>query len=235
MYNMKSNFYPAKEPKNGYIGFADLTIANAIRIRGIAVFENHDSSGHHIQFPGYENNGKEGEYVIPASKEAYAAMLDVIEKALADKEKHFAWTTGKLDPWLKVSGVSVSEPYADGRYSVEIEDLCSLRGITTRNVDYINKEGQDASFVSVDMPKMPAYEKDGELVYPAVFEGLKYEREKNGKKDTKDFGLLIRNLVLNEREKMHEQHPSLEEQVSNAEQRTHQAEEKGGLVPETVR
>lgn len=236
MYNLKANFYPAKEPKNGYIGFADLTIANAIRIRGIAVFDNHDSPGHHIQFPGYEYNGHEGEYVIPASKEAYAAMLGVVEKAIEDKEQHFAWATGKMDPWLKVSGVPVIEPYADGRFSIEVEDLCTLRGITTRHVDYKNREGQDASFVSVDMPKLPAYEKDGEMVYPAVFEGLKYEREKDGKKDTKDYGLLIRNIVRNAREKLQEQHPSLDARVSDAEQRAaYTTDDKTAPVPEPMR
>ena len=215
-YNMKANFYPAAEPKNGYIGFADLTIAEAIRIRGIAVFEK-DGGGYNIHFPGYGE--KDTSFVSPSSKEAYAQMLSVVESAVKDPEHHFGWQTGKYNPELSVKGWAVNEPYADSRYHLQVGDLCQLHQLSARVVDY-KDDGKDKSFVSVDLPTLPPYpDKDGNQVYPPVFEGLKSPYEKDGVKKEKDFGLLIRNLVLAERKKVLE-HPPLEEQIDNAAQRS---------------
>ena len=233
-YNMKSNFYPAKEPKNGYLGMADLTIANAIRIRGIAVFENKEEAGYHIQFPGYGEGENRGSYVVPASKEAYAQMLGVVEKAIHD-DNHFGWETGTVNPQLTVRGGAVTEPYADARFAIIVEDVCTLAGVSTRVVDY-EKDGKPASFVSVDYPSMPPYEKDGEKVYPPVYEGLKVEYEKDGEKKTKDFGDLMNGLVMKKRQEVLNRHPSLEEQVDNAEQKAAQEKTgKDGPAPEKAR
>ena len=217
-YNMKANFYPATEPKNGYLGFADLTISNAIRIRGIAVFEDREGDGHHIQFPEYGEGETRGSYIIPSSKEAYAQMLGVIESAMNDPENHFGWVTGKMNPELQVSGRAVTEPYADGRFSVNVADICTLRGVATREVNY-EKDGKAGHFVSVDVPVLTPYERDGEKVYPPVFEGLKSKYERDGQEQEKDFGLLMRNLVLAERKKVLEKHEDLDKQIEGAEQK----------------
>lgn len=236
MYNLKANFYPAKEPKNGYLGFADLTVANAIRMRGIAVFENADGSGHHIQFPGYGEGAEARHYIVPDSKEAYAAMLQVIEKAMEDKEKYFGWSSGKMNPRLEVKGHAVDEPYADSRYTINVEGLCSLHGISTREANYKDKDGNDKSFIAVDVPNLPPYEKDGEKVYPGVFEGLKSKYERDGKEEVKDFGRLIRHLVLAERKQVLEQRPSLAEQVATAAEKTGKIDSsKNAPVPEMTR
>ena len=220
MYNLKANFFPAHEPKNGYIGVANLTIGNAIRINGIAVFDNHDNGGHHIQFPGYGEGDKAGSYVIPSSKEAYAAMLDVVEKAIGN-ENHFGWSAGEMNPRMSVSGIAVEEPLADGRFSIDIQDLCSLRGVTTREVNY-TEAGNVKSFVSVDMPSLPPYtNRENKTVYPNVFEGLVSKYEKDGHPKEKDFGQLIRDLVLSERIKAHDRRPSLEETMSRAQEAAH--------------
>ena len=232
-YSMKANFYPAQEPKNGYIGMADFTIANAIRIRGIAVFEKEGS--HHIQFPGYGEGESRGSYVIPASKDAYAEMLSVVEKAIADPEHHFGWTTGQMNPRLEVSGFAVTEPYADGRFSIAIEDLCTLQGITTHEVPY-SRDGKPDKFVAVDMPSLDPYEKEGKKVYPAAFEGLVDSYEKDGEKKTKDFGKLIHGLVLGKRKELLERHPSIDEQVNQAQQKAAEAKgSKEGPAPVQAR
>ena len=236
MYNLKANFYPAKEAKNGYLGFADLTVSNAIRIRGIAVFENAEGNGHHIQFPGYGEGAEARHYVVPDSKEAYAAMLNVIENALEDKEHHFGWSSGKMNPRIEVRGHAVDEPYADGRFTVEVEGLCSLHGVSTREASYKDRDGNEKSFIAVDVPNLPPYEKNGEKIYPGVFEGLKSKYEKDGKEHVKDCGHLIRNLVLAERKKVLEQRPSLEEQVATAAGKTAKADTgKNAPVPEMSR
>jgi len=236
-YNMKANFYPANEPKNGYIGIADLTISNAIRIRGIAVFENAEDKGkHHIQFPGYGEGDARRSYVIPKSQEAYAEMLSVVEKAIADTEKHFGWVSGEMNPRLEVSGIAVQEPYADARFNLAVGDLCTVTGIATREVEYENSAGNPSKFVAVDMPQLAPYEKDGKKVYPDAVEGLVSKYEKDGKEKSKDFGVLINNLVRGERNKVLDIHPNLDEQVKNAEQRTAAAETgKESPAPEKAR
>lgn len=219
-YHLSSNFYPAAEEKNGYIGMADITVANALRIRGIAVFEK--DGEHHIQFPGWGEGEDRKSYVIPASKEAYAALLAVVKKAVADPQHHFGWTTGQMNPRLEVSGKAVTEPYADARFNLSVENLCTVTGISTREVKYTKDDGKPGKFIAVDMPSLDPYEKEGKLVYPVAFEGLKSEYEKDGEKKSKDFGDLINGLVLAERKKVLSRHPSLDDQVKNAEQKAAQ-------------
>lgn len=225
-YRMTANFYPAKEAKNGYIGFADLTIADAIRIRGIAVFEDREGSGHHIDFPSFGE--KDTSFVVPSSKEAYGQMLDVIEKAVKD-ENHFGWTNGKMHLELSISGRAVNESHADGRYTLTVADVCALRGISSQEVEY-TKDGRDSSFVAINVPTLPPYEKDGEKVYPPIFEGLKRTYEKDGKEETFDNGLLIRNLVRSKRKELLEREP-LDKQVSDASQKAAAAAPAGKEAP----
>lgn len=159
MYELKANFHPTAEPKNGYIGKADIKIANSFQINNISVFKGEEENSYNIHFSEYAE-GKS--YVVPLNKEAHAAMLDVISKAV-EQEGHYAFTRGERSMRLKdygdkkanitVKGYAVDEPYADGRFSVEIADFCVLRGITTHVVDY-EKDGKQQSFVSVNMPRV---------------------------------------------------------------------------------
>lgn len=208
-YNMRANFYPAKEPVNGFIGSADLAVSNIIRLKGIAVFEKEDGS-HNIQFPGF---GENGSYVVPASKEAYAQMLDVVEKAIAD-EKHFGHTAGKMYVPLSVSGKVVDKPYADGRFSLQLGDVCTIHGLTTQQVSY-QKDGKEASFIAVRVPNLPPYEKDGEKVYPPIFKGLKSTYEVEGKQKETDYAQVIQAMVISERKKILSK-PPLENQMEDA-------------------
>ena len=134
MYKMTANFYPAQEPKNGYIGRASLTIADAIRINSIRVFEKEDKIN--VQFPSYDvvADGKEQQisYVTPDSKEVYAAMVEVVKMAVEDKEHHFGHKTGKYNPQLEVTGKEVNEPYADGRFTLKVDGVCTMTGITSQ-------------------------------------------------------------------------------------------------------
>lgn len=240
-YSMNSNFYPAREPKNGFIGNADVTIANAIRIRGIAVFEK--DGERHISFPGFGEGDNRKSYIVPASKEAYAEFLSVVEKAVADDEKHFGWVTGDHFEWdekakkfkqLDISGEAVSEPYADARFQIEIKDLCTLYGITTQEKEY-TKDGKTGKFIAVDPPSTTPYEKDGEKVYPLAFEGWTNKYEKDGEKKQFDFGRYLEGQIVAQRKELLNRRPSLDEQVNNAEQRAAQAEGKEGPAPEKAR
>ena len=215
-YQMSADFYPAREVKNGFLGNANLTIAHAFNIYSLGVFENKEGPGIHISFPGYESNGMDHSYVIPENKEAYAAMCKAVEAAV-NSENHKGFVNGKLGPRFEVtSGRFVEEPYADARFNMKIEGLCSLNGISTAI-------GRDDN-TYVHMPTLPAYEKDGEMKYPVAFRGLTHKwQNKEGKDMSKDYGLLMRNLVLQKKKELEkERHPSLASQINNAEKKAGQ-------------
>lgn len=219
-YNLRANFYPAKEPINGFIGTADLAISNIIRLRGIAVFEDKDSKGgHHIQFPGFAGGNTYKSYVIPHSSEAYAQLLDVVEKAIA-AEDHFGHVSGKRKAFLSVEGRTVDEPHADGRYALQVGDILTVHGITTNEIS-LKRDNKESSFIAVNVPNLPPYEMDGEKVYTPIFKGLKSTWEKDGKPASLDYGQLIHHLVLSERQKILGKEP-LDQQVGNAEKKAKQ-------------
>lgn len=216
-YNMRANFYPVKEPINGFIGSADLAISNIIRLRGIAVFEDKDGKGgHHIQFPGFGEGDAFKSYVIPHSPEAHAQILDVVEKAIA-AEDHFGHVAGKRKAFLTVEGRAVDEPHADGRYALQVADILTVHGITTNEIP-LNRDGKESTFIAVNVPNLPPYEKDGEKVYPPIFKGLKSTWEKDGKPASMDYAQFIRHLVIAERQKVLGKEP-LDQQVGNAEKK----------------
>ena len=217
MYALKANFYPAQDPKAGYIGKADITVANAVRLNNISVFEK--DGAYHIDFAKFGKEGNERSYIIPSSKEAYAAMVDVIAKAVAD-EKHFGYTRGDLGVHLEVNGALVNEPYADGRFSVAVGELCTLNGICTRVVPY-EKDGQDSSFVSVDLPVVPGADgkaqtwtdKEGEKQVNHQFECLPVTwKDKEGKEQKADYERILTGKVLAKRKHLME--PSLDEKIA---------------------
>lgn len=231
MKKLTANFFPAEEQKNGYIGKANITIANAIRLNGISVFMP-EAGGIHISFPEFGEGENRASYVIPKSKEAYEAMLDVVAKAVAN-EKHFGFTTGEYGPHMEVHGKPVNEPYADALFSIDVADLCTLYGLTTRVVNY-KTDGKDRSFVSVDKPTIATYENaEGEKQYRPAFEGrVSVWKDKDGVEQKRDWGQLMQGLVLAERKKILERKPALEDQVKNAESRTAPAQENAAPAKE---
>jgi len=216
MKKLTANFYPANEPKNGYIGKANITIADAIRLNGISVFQNAKDDTINLSFPEF---GDGVSYVVPKSKEAYAAMAAVVAKAI-ENEKHFGYSTGEYGPFMNVTGHAVSEPYADARFSIDVEDICTLYGISTRVVDY-KKDGKDHSFVSVDFPTIGTYENtQGETQYRRAFDGrVSKWTDREGKEQSRDYGQLLNGLVLAERHHILDRKPSLETQMNGADQR----------------
>lgn len=236
MKKLTANFYPAKENTpcaNGaeYLGKADITIANAIRLNGISVFRDAEKNVN-INFPEF---GEGGSYVVPKSKEAYAAMRDVVAMAI-DSDKHFGYNKGDYGMRLEISGKLVDEPYADGRFSVDVSNVCTLYGITTQNVEYA-KDGKDKSFVAVNMPTIGSYEKDGETQYQTAFEGrISAWKDKEGVEHSRNYGQLMNGLVLGERKALiKDRKPSLDNQVKDAESRKGPQPDKTQDAPEKER
>ena len=119
------------------------------------------------------------------------------------------------------------------RFSIEVEDICVLYGLTTRVVDY-EKDGQDRSFVSVDKPTIATYkDKEGNDQYRPAFEGrVSVWKDREGVEQKRDWGQLMQGLVLAERKNVLERKPALEDQVKNAEARTAPAQENAAPAKE---
>lgn len=232
MKKLTANFFPAEEQKNGYIGKANITIANAIRLNGISVFEA-EGGGFNISFPGFGEGENRHSYVVPRSKEAFEALLTAVTMAVGDEKNHFGFTTGDYGPHLEVHGRPVNEPRADARFSIDVDDVCTLHGLTTRVVDY-TKAGQDRSFVAVDKPIIAVYQdKDGNDQYRPAFEGrVSVWKDREGVEQKRDWGQLMQGLVLAERKNVLERKPALEDQVKNAEARTAPAQENAAPAKE---
>lgn len=211
-FNLRAKFYPANEPVNGFIGYATIFASDVIKLRGISVFENAEGPGHHIQFPSFGEDNVS--YVVPHNKDAYAQFLDVVEKAI-ESENHFAFAGGKRNLKLEVSGKAVTEPHADGRFSLKVDNLCTIYGISTERVSY-EKDGEQRAFTSVRVPNLRPYEKDGETVYTPIFEGLSTSwKDKEGQERHLDYSQMIAVMVKSERKKLLEK-PPLDNQIQGA-------------------
>ena len=201
MEHLFANFHAAQEPKRGgnseytYIGKANLTIADAVRLNGISVFENEKTGQFSIDFPGF---GDGGEYVIPKSKEAYAAMLDVITKAAKSKEG-YAYELGENNPEIIVTGKQVTEPFADARFTIEVGDMVALYGVSTRIAGHENNK-----FVAVDYPNIgEPHEVDGKMYYNKAFEGVVAKwPDKDGNEHTTDYGQVLDIMVKGKRKEL---------------------------------
>lgn len=207
MYALKANFYPAQEPKAGYIGKADVTVGNAVRLNNISVFQNEQDGTYSIAFAKFGNDNDRS-YVIPSSKEAFAAMVAIVGKAV-EAEKHFAFEKGDYGLKLEVNGARVNEQLADGRFSIKVGDFCTLNGISTREVEYA-RDGKDESFVAVDFPpvrdaegKVSLYtDQEGNQKANLQFEGLKDHYTKDGKEVSTDYQALMNNMVRKHRNEL---------------------------------
>lgn len=207
MYALKANFYPTQEPKAGYIGKADITVGNAVRLNNISVFKNEQDGTYSIAFAKF---GKDNErsFVIPSSKESYAAMVDIVGKAV-EAENHFAFEKGDLGVKLEVNGTRVNEQYADGRFSVNVGEFCTLNGISTRKVEYA-RDGEDKSFIAVEIPPVRDAEgnvrlytdKDGNQKADLQFKCLKDKYIKDGKEVSTDYQALMNNMVRKHRKEL---------------------------------
>jgi len=207
MYALKANFYPAQEPKAGYIGKADIAVGNTVRLNNISVFKNEQDGTYSIAFAKF---GKDNErsYVIPSSKEAFAAMVAVVGKAV-EAEKHFAFEKGDFGVKFEVNGSRVNEQYADGRFSVKVGDFCTLNGISTREVEFA-RDGEDKSFVAVDFPTVRDAEgnvrlytnADGVTKADLQFKFLKDTYTKDGKEVSTDYQALVSNMIRKHRNEL---------------------------------
>lgn len=233
MYDLKANFAPVPKPVNGFIGKADFTVAGSIRINNVSVFQTEDKS-YRISYSEYGNTGKT--YFVPRTPEVHAAIVNVIKLAV-EAEDHFGHVTGDRclrttdshnnKKNMEITGHLVNEPYADGRYSIDILDFGNLHGIITREA--VNKTTNEP-FIAVNMPsvigpdgKVKMYEgKNGKPRAAKEFEGVLYSYENNeGKKQTINYEHILASRVRELRDGLMrektEEKASLDSQVAAAE------------------
>lgn len=227
-YPMISNFRPEAEPKNGYIGKADITIADGLKINNISVFQKEDGT-RSLSFAEFGREDNKRSYVVPASKEIYAEMLNVISMAV-DDPNHFGHVTGDQFGRIKlevVGGARVNEPYADGRYSVKFGDLVTLNGIVSR----MGPGRDDKQHPYVDMPavrnadgKISMYEvQGGKKRANLQFEMKKHEwTDKDGNKHEFNYPQDMRIAVLAKRKELNT--PSLDDQIGGAKEKADNTE-----------
>jgi len=232
MDRLTANFYPAQEPTRfegkeysdpetgeqrmsqggEYVGKAAITIANAFRLNDISVFHMDDGT-HSLRFPDFPsidadtNTPTRVSFIVPKSPEAYAAMVDIVEKA-RESDQGFAYANGDYNPTVVAHGSlantvnSEGKVIADGRFSVELGDVCVLRGVSTRPAEY-EVNGEKHRFVAVDIPnaldaedKPSTYEKDGQTLYNKVCTPLISKwTNKEGEPKSKNYGYLFQRLV----------------------------------------
>ena len=234
MLTLKANFRPITPSENGPIGFADILIANGVRLNDVAVFEKDGKRS--LAFTKYGPNN-EYSFVVPRSPEAYAAFLGVVEKAIAS-DKQYAVVPGENKLAFEITGARVEEPYADGRFSVMVGDLCYLNGIATREVEY-EKDGKQEKFVSVDLPvqldaegKTRMYaNKKGDQVASHQFDFLVRKwKDKEGNEKRFNYHHFVSNMVRGKRAELGAQ--TLEEKIAagkeaaEAQQKTADAPQK---------
>ena len=214
MYALNANFYPAQEPKNGYVGKAQLTIGDAVRIKDISVFQNEEGRVT-LDLGEFGPEDRPRKYFVVPRKDGeldedysarhtavYGAMIDVIKKAM-ENEKNFGVTGGRniYSADLSISGSAVQEPYADGRYSLYIDGFGALNGIAS----HVAKDKEGEEFVSVDMPvlrnqdgsvRLYTNKADKEVADHKFFGVKSTRKDKEGKEYTVDYGRVVEGKVL---------------------------------------
>lgn len=228
MLHLKSNFRPVEEPKNGHIGYANLTVGHGLCINNISVFQNGDN--YSIQFAPYHDDES---LIKPHSPEAHAAILGVVVKAV-NAESHFAYENGDNLRFadfedkkrnVQITGTRVKEPYADGRYTLVVDGLLRVQGITTNWVEY-EKDGKKRNFAAVNMPtvkdadgKVRMYTNAaGEKVAALEVTGVTHTwKDKDGNEHSIDYAEKIANAIRKERSQLY--HASLDNQVNDAKEK----------------
>ena len=196
MYLMKASFSPSETPKDGYLGNVSITVADAVLLRGIAVFQREGVSGYALHFP--VSGERKQSYIFPLSRDGYRIMLRLAIDAMQNKHDHTACLEGTTDIRLSVTGELLEKSNADGRFSLCIDGFCKLNGITTYETPYWQP---DQSHVLVHFPSLIPYQlpKDQILTH-SIFHGLSSaHKAADGTLISQDYHALITDMVRDKR------------------------------------
>ncbi len=207
--------------ENGKVkAYADVTIGNAVTLRGIKLVEG--EKGNFLAMPSrkYEKNGKDkyADIFYPKSEEARAALLATLQKAYESKDG-YAYTNGELNPefTVTVSPVENSSSTLRAWAALNIGDDFVVRNIA------INETSKG---LMVNFPAAK-YEKDGETKYKEFVAPKKAEwTDKDGKECSKDYGKIICGMIINAYK------PTLSQQIDSANNAKDNPTDKDKKAPE---
>lgn len=213
-----------RKQENGKVkAYADVTIGNAITLRGIKLIAG--EKGDFVAMPTrkYEKDGevKYADIFYPKSAETRTALLETFQKAYEAEDK-YAYSNGDVNPEfdVKVSPVENSSSSLAAWVSLNIGDDFIVNNIA------INKTSKG---LMVNFPSVK-YEKDGETKYNELVAPEKAEwTDKDGNEHSKDYGKIIRGLIINAYKELK---PSLSEQIDNAENAKNDSADMQRDVPE---
>lgn len=184
--------------------YADVTIGNAITLRGIKLIES--EKGDFVAMPTrkYEKDGEDKylDIFYPKSDEARAALLETFRKAYESKDE-YAYTNGNLNPEFNVtvSPVENSSTALRAWATLNIGDDFVVRNIS------INETSKG---LMVNFPAAK-YEKDGETKFNELVTPKKSEwTDKDGNACSKDYNKIICGLIINAYK------PTLSQQIDSA-------------------
>lgn len=205
------NVNKCKNENNNVKAFADVTIGNAITLKGIKLIES--AKGILVGMPSTKGNDKDGndkyfDKFYAKSAEARAALLDTFQKAY-DSADGYAYANGDINPEFKV----IVSP-------VQSEKSPNLKAWATLAVgdDFIVKNialNQTEKGLMVNFPAVKGQDKDGnDKFYDIVKPEVSKWKDKDSTEHSKDYGKIIRGLIINEYKELK---PTLSEQIDNAE------------------
>lgn len=207
--------------ENGKVkAFADVTIGNAITLRGIKLVTS--EKGDFVAMPSrkYEKDGevKYADIFYPKSEETKTTLLETFQKAYEATDK-YAYSNGELNPEfdVTVSPVENSSTNLKAWATLNIGDDFVIRNIA------IN---ETAKGLMVNFPSVK-YEKDGETKYNELVAPKKAEwTDKDGKACSKDYNKIIRGLVINAYK------PTLSQQIDSADKTKNNSADMQKDIPE---
>lgn len=198
-----------RKPTDGNVkAYADVTIGNAITLRGIKLINGKNSD--FVAMPSVKGKDKDGQdkyfdKFYAKSDEVRAVLLDTFQRAY-DSEDGYAYSNGDYNPEFTVK---VSP--------IQSEKNLNLKAWATLNVgdEWIVKNisvNETQKGFMVNFPAVKGKDKEGnDKYYDIVNPTVSKWQDKDGNEHTKDYRKIICGLIINEYK------PSLNEQINNAE------------------
>lgn len=210
-----------KGQENGKVkAYADVTIGNAITLRGIKLISG--ENGDFVAMPSrkYQKDGEDkySDIFYPKTEEARAALLDTFQKAY-ESEDGYAFLNEDVNPEfsVKISPVTNSATNLKAWATLTVGDDFVVKNIAVNETS----KGLMVNFPSVK------YEKDGETRFNNLVSPEKAEwTDKDGKACSKDYRKVISGLVINAYK------PTLSQQIDSADKAKNNSADMQKDVPE---
>lgn len=193
--------------------FADVTIGNAVTLKGIKLIAN--EKGVMVGMPSSKGKDKDGndkyfDKFYAKSEEARTALLDTFLDAHNSADGYtYAYANGDINPEFKVTVSPVQSeksPNLKAWATLNIGDEWIVKNIAVK---------QTEKGLTVNFPAVKGKDKDGnDKFYDIVKPEVSKWKDKDGNEHSKDYGKVIRGLIINAYKELK---PALSEQIGNAE------------------